>query len=189
MWFAVCQRQRSLCCVFTGSWVSVTVSAPLSGPCGCRQRELAVADERKLHFKLRQLHASLAETRANKNVRELNHCSVFFCFPPWRVYVAFSFPVRPLPLTTLSQNSTPSVCAFATHRCSRLRASVCIAFRKRCGAREHPFRHSVTRRGRPGLPWQQKTLLNSLKAPTRGHVCAREPSSKFLIGWHRCQST
>lgn len=114
MWFVVCQRQRPLCCVFTGSWVSVTVSAPLSGPCGCRQRELPVADERKLHFKLRQLHASLAETRANKNVRELNHCSVFFCFPPWRVYVAFSFPVRPLPLTPSPK--TPRLpCARSRH--------------------------------------------------------------------------
>lgn len=186
-----------LCCVLTGSWASVTVSAPLSGPSGWRQRELAVTNKRKLHLKCVSFTLPLLEREWlniswNKTLLRIFLLPSVMCM--CRLFLSCTSPsVNPL-----SQNYTPSVCAFATLGRSRRRASICTAFIKRCGSdvrvythsRAHSHLHTThthTQRGRPGLPWQQRRFYISWKHVNKDMSVLAGPS-EFLIGWHSFQS-
>ena len=148
-----------LCWVLTGSSVAVWQSQPSSaGLWGWRHRVLT--DDWGEEVALGKLRTPHVHTREQGRINKCGNKTLpsIFLFPPVTCmcgpFLSFPFlyvPFRSPPLLRLKNpNSTPSLCAFTSHECSRTRASLCTAFIKRSGDAECS--------AGLGHPWQQRTL-------------------------------
>lgn len=139
------------CCVLTGSSVSACQCQPSSAGCEATTGGTHPWLKRASGARNNEMFTDIHKHRGWINNCENWTLPSIFLFPPWRVCVALSFPVRPLPSTPppLKTQLHAFLVRLHDHVCSRARASACAAVTKRPGDAECSPEYSQRRSSSP----------------------------------------